>query len=64
MVRAGSRDPERGHEEILDLLHEISYLSSVVVVEGPKDVEALRLIGFDGRIEVCSRVNVSDFDLA
>jgi len=27
-------------------------------------VEALRLIGFEGRIEVSSRVNVSDFDLA
>ncbi len=27
-------------------------------------MEALRLIGFEGRIEVCSRVNVSDFDLA
>lgn len=35
----------------------------MVVVEGPRDVEALRLIGFEGRIEVCSRVNVSDFDL-
>lgn len=36
----------------------------MVVVEGLRDVEALRLIGFEGRIEVCSRVNVSDYDLA
>jgi 5S rRNA maturation endonuclease (ribonuclease M5) len=36
----------------------------MIVVEGSRDVEALRLIGFKGRIDVCSRVNVSDFDLA
>jgi len=63
-VRSGSRDPERVHEKLRELLREISHLSAVVVVEGPRDVEALRLIGFDGRIEICSRVNVSDFDLA
>jgi 5S rRNA maturation endonuclease (ribonuclease M5) len=63
-VRSSSRDPERVHEKLRELLREISHLSAVVVVEGPRDVEALRLIGFDGRIEICSRVNVSDFDLA
>ena len=63
-MRSGSRDPERVHEKLRELLREISHLSAVVVVEGPRDVEALRLIGFDGRIEICSRVNVSDFDLA
>ena len=63
MVRAGSKNPERVHEEIRGLLNEISYLSTMVVVEGSRDVEALRLIGFEGRIEVCSRVNVSDYDL-
>lgn len=33
------------------------------MVEGPRDVEALRNLGFKGRVEVCSRVNVSDADL-
>jgi 5S rRNA maturation endonuclease (ribonuclease M5) len=34
-----------------------------VVVEGMRDVDALRRLGFRGRIEVCSRVGVSDGDL-
>lgn len=58
------RDPELIHEEIRALLNEVSYLPAMVVVEGPRDVEALRLIGFEGRIEVCSKVNVSDYNLA
>ncbi|MFB0558131.1 MAG: toprim domain-containing protein [Candidatus Bathyarchaeia archaeon] len=33
------------------------------MVEGSRDVEALRNLGFNGRVEVCSRVNVSDADL-
>lgn len=32
-------------------------------MEGPRDVEALRNLGFKGRVEVCSRVSVSDTDL-
>lgn len=34
-----------------------------VIVEGPRDVEALRRLGFEGRIETCSRVGVPDCDL-
>jgi len=36
---------------------------SAVVVEGPRDVEALRRVGYNGRVEVCTRFGVSDSDL-
>jgi uncharacterized protein YunC (DUF1805 family) len=50
-------------EVLGDLLEDLGYLVGVVVVEGPRDVEALRLLGFEGRVDVCSRVKVSDADL-
>lgn len=34
-----------------------------VIVEGPRDVAALRRLGYGGKIDVCSRVSVSDSDL-
>ena len=34
-----------------------------VIVEGPRDVAALRRLGYGGKIDLCSRVSVSDSDL-
>ena len=34
-----------------------------VIVEGPRDIAALRRLGYGGEIHVCSRANVSDADL-
>ncbi|MCW3978171.1 MAG: toprim domain-containing protein [Candidatus Bathyarchaeota archaeon] len=45
-----------------DLLNEMGHLASIVIVEGPRDVEALRRIGYRGRIEVSSKYSVSDSD--
>jgi 5S rRNA maturation endonuclease (ribonuclease M5) len=49
-------------EELRDLLNEMGHLDSIVIVEGPRDVEALRRIGYRGRIEVSSKYSVSDSD--
>lgn len=61
--RRRTRDPIYILEELGDLLGEMEYFVSAVIVEGPRDVEALRRLGFGGRVEICSRVNVSDADL-
>jgi 5S rRNA maturation endonuclease (ribonuclease M5) len=53
----------RALEELENLLTEIAMLVGVVVVEGPRDVEALRSLAFEGRIEVCSHVGLSDVEL-
>lgn len=50
-------------EELDSLLKEIALHVSVVVVEGQRDVEALRSLGFEGHIEVCSHVGLSDVEL-
>jgi len=50
-------------EELDSLLKEIALHVSVVVVEGQRDVEALRSLGFEGNIEVCSHVGLSDVEL-
>ena len=63
MVKPGRKDAHQLREELTALLGELAYLVSVVVVEGPRDVQALRNLGFRGRIEVCSRVSLSDADL-
>lgn len=49
--------------ELIALLKEFEVSVDAVVVEGPRDVEALHRLGFRGRVEVCSRVGVSDGDL-
>jgi 5S rRNA maturation endonuclease (ribonuclease M5) len=56
------RDLERARKELNELLDKIEYLVPIVVVEGPRDAEALRQIGFKGRIELFSRVNLSESD--
>lgn len=41
----------------------MGHLPSIVIVEGPRDVEAMRRIGYGGKIEICSKHSVSDSDL-
>ncbi len=64
MSRKKVRDPDLLLKELKELLNGMEYLVSAVVVEGPRDVEALRRTGFGGRVEICSRFNVSEPDLA
>ncbi|MFQ6054108.1 MAG: toprim domain-containing protein [Candidatus Bathyarchaeia archaeon] len=49
--------------ELISLLGELEGTVDAVLVEGARDVEALRSLGFRGRFEVCSRVRVTDGDL-
>ena len=49
--------------DLNSLLEEMEGTVDTVLVEGARDVEALRRLGFHGRIEVCSRVGVSNSDL-
>ena len=53
----------RALEELESLLEEIAMIVEAVVVEGQRDVEALRSLGFEGRMEVCSHVGLSDVEL-
>lgn len=62
MSRRKIREPDRLREDLKNLLDEMGYLVSAVVVEGPRDVNALRQVGFEGRVEICSRFSVSDSD--
>jgi len=50
-------------EEMKELLSEISELVDVVVVEGPRDVESLRRLGYAGEIVTCAATGVNDYDL-
>jgi len=61
--RARSRAQACALEDLTALLEELEGVADAVVVEGMRDVEALRRLGFRGRVEVCSRVGVSDGDL-
>ena len=62
MSRRKIREPDSLREDLKNLLDEMGYLVSAVVVEGPRDVDALRQVGFEGRVEICSRFSVSDSD--
>jgi 5S rRNA maturation endonuclease (ribonuclease M5) len=59
-----TRNPIEIKEAINVFFRDLEYLVDVVVVEGPRDVEALRNLGFEGRVTICSKVGVSDADLA
>ncbi|MCK4317259.1 toprim domain-containing protein [Candidatus Bathyarchaeota archaeon] len=50
-------------EEMKELLYEISDLVDVVLVEGPRDVESLKRLGYTGEIVTCAAINVNDYDL-
>jgi len=49
--------------DLTSLFEELETVADAVVVEGVRDVRALRGLGFRGRVEMCSRVGVSDGDL-
>jgi len=50
-------------EEMKELLSEIGDLVDVVVVEGQRDVESLRRLGYSGEIVTCAATGVNDYDL-
>ena len=50
--------------ELEGLMQELPGLVDVVVVEGFRDIIALRSLGYTGLIEVLSRSGFNDFDLA
>jgi 5S rRNA maturation endonuclease (ribonuclease M5) len=50
-------------EEMKELLSEISGLVDVVLVEGQRDVESLKRLGYTGDIVTCAAINVNDYDL-
>ena len=49
-------------ERLNHLLVELESLVDVVIVEGPRDVDALRQLGFRGVISLFSQVGVPDAD--
>lgn len=49
--------------DLVSLFEELEWTVDAVVVEGARDVEALRRLGYRGRVEVCSRVGTADVDL-
>ncbi len=49
--------------DLVSLFEELEGTVDAVVVEGARDVEALRRLGYRGRVEVCSRVGIADVDL-
>lgn len=54
------------HEAILELvalLEEANMSENIIIVEGVRDAEALRHLGFRGRIEMHSGAGISDDDL-
>ena len=49
--------------ELEALFSELPGLVDVVVVEGLRDIKALRSLGYQGRIEALTRTGVNDYDL-
>jgi len=49
--------------DLVSLLGDFTGVADAVLVEGLRDVAALRDLGFLGRVEMCSKVGVSDGDL-
>ncbi len=50
--------------ELEQLMQELSGLVDVVVVEGIRDIQSLRSLGYSGTIDVLNRTSVNDYDLA
>ena len=50
-------------EKIRELLVDLEYLVDIVLVEGMRDFQALRTLGYKGEIVQCSRLQVSDVEL-
>jgi len=59
---------ERGKREALErlrlLLLEAEERVDLVLVEGPRDVEALRSLGYGGKVAICYRFCVNDAEMA
>lgn len=51
-------------ERLTELLTEFASTVDLVLVEGPRDVEALMSLGYTGEVATCSRVHVNDAELA
>lgn len=51
-------------ERLTELLSEIAMTVDIVLVEGPRDVEALRSLGYTSDVATCSRVYVNEVELA
>ena len=51
-------------ERLTELLTEFASTVDLVLVEGPRDVEALMSLGYAGEVATCSRVHVNDVELA
>jgi 5S rRNA maturation endonuclease (ribonuclease M5) len=61
------RDSDRKTGELFEslkkFLEELEYLVDGVLVEGSRDIDALKRLGFKGKIEACSQYCISDVDL-
>ena len=62
--RRKPRNPMEAKEALGEFFGKLEYLVDVIVVEGPRDVEALRSLNFKGRVIICSKVGVSEAELA
>jgi 5S rRNA maturation endonuclease (ribonuclease M5) len=51
-------------ERLTELLTEFASTVDLILVEGPRDLEALRSLGYTGEVATCSRVHVNDAELA
>ena len=56
------RSTDQALERLNHLLGELETLVDVVVVEGPRDLKALRQLGFKGVVSLFSQVGVPDAD--
>jgi len=61
MNEAGKRD---ALERLRLLLLDAEESVDLVLVEGPRDVEALRSLGYGGKVATCNRYCVNDAELA
>lgn len=50
-------------ESLLELFNQMEGFVDVVLVEGNRDINALRNIGFHGEIIPCSQIGISNYEL-
>ena len=63
MTRSSARR-KNAVRELEQLSQELPGFVDVVVVEGLRDIQSLRSLGYTGAIEALNRTGVNDFDLA
>lgn len=63
MTRSANRR-KNAIRELEKLSIELSGLVDVIVVEGHRDIQSLKSLGYTGAIEPLNRTGVNDFDLA